>query len=144
MELPRMNAVLILHAAVTFYMVGVIWFVQLVHYPLFHRVGEDGFIAYERSHMQRTGWVVAGPMLMELLLAGMIVWQSAGILSWVGMVLVLFIWLTTGVFQVPAHRRLASGFDSRTYRRLVNTNWLRTVAWSARGIIAVLLLADLA
>ena len=144
METPLINQVLILHAAVTSYMVGVIWFVQIVHYPLFDQTGKEGFAAYERSHMQRTGWVVAGPMLVELLLAGLLLWQADGTLSRIGFALVLFIWLTTGVFQVPAHRRLAAGFDPHTHRRLVLTNWLRTVAWSVRGVIAMLLMVDLA
>lgn len=30
---------LLVHAAVTLYMTGVIWFVQVVHYPLFSCVG---------------------------------------------------------------------------------------------------------
>ena len=50
--------VLYLHAASTLSMVGLIWFVQVVHYPLFARV-EQGFIAYEQIHQQRTTWVVA-------------------------------------------------------------------------------------
>ncbi len=33
---------LILHAGATLYMAGVIWFVQIVHYPLFSRVGQPG------------------------------------------------------------------------------------------------------
>ena len=33
---------LLLHAAATLFMTGLIWFVQVVHYPLFARVGEDG------------------------------------------------------------------------------------------------------
>lgn len=34
------------HLAATFYMVGVIWFVQIVHYPLLEKVGTDRFSTY--------------------------------------------------------------------------------------------------
>ena len=30
---------LLLHAGATFFMCGLIWFVQIVHYPLFAQVG---------------------------------------------------------------------------------------------------------
>ena len=43
--------------------------------------------------------------------------------------------------QVPCHSRLAQGFDEPTWRRLVATNWIRTVAWSARMPLALMLLA---
>lgn len=37
MELP--GALLLVHAAATWAMVGLVWFVQVVHYPLFAQVG---------------------------------------------------------------------------------------------------------
>ena len=131
---------LLLHAATTLFMVGVIWFVQVVHYPLFSRVGEAAFPEYERHHARRTGWVVAMPMLLELGTATATVWCLGGALPWCGLGLLAVAWVSTGLWQVPAHRRLAGGFDAVTHRRLVRTNWVRTVAWSARGIIACALI----
>ncbi|MBM4195260.1 MAG: hypothetical protein FJ202_12930 [Gemmatimonadetes bacterium] len=76
---------LLLHAAMTLFMVGVIWFVQVVHYPLFSRVGEAAFPEYGRHHVRRTGWVVGLPMLVELGAAIAIVWCLGGVLAWWGM-----------------------------------------------------------
>ena len=56
-----MELLLLAHAGTTLFMVGLVWFVQVVHYPLFGRVGEDEFVAYSRL----TGWVVGPPMLLE-------------------------------------------------------------------------------
>lgn len=134
-------ALLLLHAAATLYMAGLIWFVQLVHYPLFGAVGREGFAAYERAHTRLTGWVVTPPMLVELATAlGLVVWRPAAPLVWIGLALVVAIWISTAVLQLPAHRRLLAGFDAGVHRRLVRSNWLRTAAWTARGALALWLL----
>ena len=132
---------LIVHAAVTLYMTGVIWFVQIVHYPLFSRVGQPGFSEYEREHVRRTGWVVAGPMLAELVSAVAVVWVFGGLLAWIGLALSGVIWMSTWIWQVPAHRRLEAGFDAVAHRRLTRTNWVRAAAWTVRSVIALALAA---
>jgi hypothetical protein len=43
--------------------------------------------------------------------------------------------VTVGV-SVPCHRRLSAGYDDAVLDRLVRTNWYRTVAWSAGGVVA--------
>ena len=35
------------------------------------------------------------------------------------------------------HQRLLAGFDADVHARLVGTNWLRTFAWTARGVVAL-------
>jgi hypothetical protein len=56
--------VLLAHLAVTLFMLGVIWFVQVVHYPLFAKVGQEGFTLYSKAHSHLTGYVVGPPMLV--------------------------------------------------------------------------------
>ena len=46
-------------------MVGVIWFVQVVHYPLLAQFGSTQSVAVAEQHQQRTGYVVGLPMLVE-------------------------------------------------------------------------------
>lgn len=128
---------LISHAAATLYMTGVIWFVQIVHYPLFSRVGQPGSSEYAREHVRRTGRVVAGPMLAELASAVAVAWVVGGPLAWIGLALVGVIWTSTWIWQVPAHRRLEAGFDAAAHARLTRTNWVRVVAWTARSVIAL-------
>ena len=133
--------VVISHAAATLYMTGVIWFVQIVHYPLFSRVGQPGSSEYAREHVRRTGRVVAGPMLAELACAVAVAWVVGGPLAWIGLALVGVIWMSTWIWQVPAHRRLEAGFDAAAHARLTRTNWVRVVAWTARSVIALQLAA---
>ena len=135
--------VLLTHAFTTLAMVGLIWFVQIVHYPLMARVGEAQFQAYEHAHTARTTWVVAPLMLAELASAAMLVplmGREAMPLTVSGLLALGLIWGSTFLLQVPAHRRLLGGFDARAHRCLVGTNWVRTVLWSLRGVLSCLLL----
>jgi hypothetical protein len=134
------ESLVVVNAAATLFMTGVIWFVQIVHYPLFARVGAGVFSDHERDHAQRTSWVVGVPMLVELAAAIATAVVLGGALAWVGLALLAVIWSSTGLLQVPAHRRLQREFDAVTHRRLVATNWVRTVAWSTRAVSSVLLL----
>lgn len=134
----------ILHAVSTIAMFGLIWFVQLVHYPLFVQVGSDEFTAYEMQHQRRTTWVVAPLMCVEAITAAALMfWVPSGGPRWLaalGFALVACNWLITALVQVPCHRRLAAGYDATVARRLVRTNWVRTMAWTCRVPIAVALL----
>lgn len=130
------------HAFATIAMTGVIWFVQVVHYPLFAAVGAEQFLAFEARHVRRTTWVVAPLMLVELATTAALALAPAtrGPLTWSGIALLAVAWLSTAFLQVPLHRRLERGFDPDAARRLVATNWIRTVAWTARTAVALALL----
>ena len=80
---------LIAQLASTLPLVGLIWTIQLVHYPLFE--------------------------------------------------LVAIIWVSTALIQVPCHNRLVDGFHQPSHRRLVDSNWIRTIAWSLRGGVVVVM-----
>ena len=138
-----MLLILQVHAAATLFMTGLIWFVQVVHYPLFHRV-ENGFADYHRHHVQRTGWVVGPPMLIEAVSAGWIAVAPPGGVpreaAIAGILLLLAIWLSTALAQSPAHRRLSGGFDAPTIARLVRSNAVRTVGWTLRSVLALWML----
>ena len=123
----------------TLYMLGLIWFVQVVHYPLFSRVGADAFSGYESVHVTRTGPVVGPAMLIEaasaVSLALLPVAALPAPVAWLGLALVGIIWASTALLQVPCHTALGQGFDAATHRRLVRTNWIRTAAWTLRGAL---------
>jgi hypothetical protein len=135
------RVVFLSHAAATLYMTGLIWFVQIVHYPLMSAVGNEEFSAYERRHTSLTTWVVAPPMLLEAATAILLFWFRPVEVStwqvWCGAILLAVIWLSTALLQVPCHESLSNGFDAAMHRRLVSTNWIRTVSWSLRGLLVV-------
>jgi len=137
-----MMTLLIVHAAATWALVGAIWTVQLVHYPLFAQVDADAFPRYHAQHMWRMTCVVAPLATLEFATAALLVWQGARQPWLLGSFIPMAVsWLSTWFVQVPLHLRLASGFESATYRRLVKSNWWRTIAWSIRGICLIILLS---
>lgn len=147
MNLPTSATwLLAINVAATWYMVGLIWMVQVVHYKMFDRVGDDEFARYAIDHARLITPIVALPMLVELASAAALCWitppgMSRALLI-VGFGLVILIWLSTALLQVPAHERLAKGFDVVVYQRLVSTNWIRTVAWTIRGVMLFFLIVS--
>ena len=132
--------VLYVHAVTTLLMVGVIWVIQLVHYPLFELVGRENFVAYERSHTVRIGLIVIPTMLLEALTTMLLVLLDGQLLTICGAAILAVIWGSTALFQVPCHERLALRFEEAAWQRLVRTNWIRTFGWTTRGGIAIALL----
>lgn len=142
--LERMNQLLVVHAAATWFMVGLIWTIQVLHYPLFLKVGIREFVSYEQAHTKRTGALLAIPATIEVLTAGALVWLRP---ADVGLALVLVagtllaaIWVMTALVQVPLHRRLVASHDRAVIRSLVASNWWRTGAWSLRGLLVAWML----
>lgn len=143
-----MHWILLVNTFATLYMTGLIWFVQIVHYPLFAKVGEAQFPGYSRAHQTLTTLVVGPPMLLEALTAGLLVVarpaQIPAWMVWTGLLLVIIIWASTAALQVPAHGKLVAGFDASTGAFLVSSNWIRTVGWTARaGLVMLMLHASL-
>lgn len=145
--MPHQLIVLIplVHAAATWCMTGLIWFVQVVHYPLMGQVSSQEFPAYARAHQQRTTWVVAPLMLLEGSSTLAMFWLPSGEITatpmrWIALALLILIWISTFAVQVPLHQRLVLGFEQAIWRRLVTTNWVRTIAWTLRAMIALIFL----
>lgn len=135
---------LLVHASATWFMVGLIWFVQVVHYPLFASVGTEHFADYEVRHARFTTFVVGPTMLVELVCSLLLVIVDlaplGASLPWTSLALLIVIWLSTFFIQKPAHEKLATGFDLDVHAKLVSSNWLRALAWSIRGILSIWML----
>lgn len=133
--------VLVLNAALTLFLTGVIWVVQTAHYPLFGFLDDQRFPEAHAFHTSRIIPVVAPAMMVELVSALLLaISPPNGVpqpITLAGLVLVAIIWLSTFFIQVPVHTRLARRRSPADVRRLVLSNWTRTVAWSARSVLMV-------
>ena len=134
-----LSLLLLLNFAVAAYLVGLIWTVQLVHYPAFGLVPKAAWPAFHAAHTRRMSYVVLAPMVLELGLAGWLAWAGRAALpggaGWWSLVLVGLVWAVTFFISVPFHNRLEHGFDYVAIDGLTRTNWLRTLAWTARMVL---------
>lgn len=130
---------LLFHASCAWMMTGLVLFVQVVHYPLLTYVGREEFASYIRQHQAWTSWIVAPIMGLEAMTAGLLIaWFPDAMVSstfMTAVALLIVIWASTVFWQVPIHVKLTRGYQVDHVRNLVRSNWLRTIAWSARSLI---------
>jgi hypothetical protein len=138
------SLVVVIHAGSTVFLAGVIWTIQVVHYPLFARVGPAGFAAAMADHGRRITAVIVVPWALQ---GATTVWLLArppagvpSVLIWSAAALAALPVAVTLAASVPAHRELGDGFDPAVHARLLATNWLRTAAWTAHAAVAVAIL----
>lgn len=120
-------------------MMGLIWFVQVVHYPSFLKVNSETFQPFHSFHVFRTGFVVIPFMLAELV-SSIILSLGDFPLSYIhkiGLVLVMLAWLSTFAIQVQIHRKISADANTTELSKLVKTNWLRTLLWSLKALVTL-------
>ena len=133
------NWILGIHILVSFYMFGLIWFVQVVHYPLFRKVGQADWLEYEKAHTHFTSFVTAPIMIIELGTAALLWWWSdPNLPQWwllTNFILVVALWLSTFMIQVPLHNQLLKAHAEKAIQKLVHSNWIRTVIWTVKAVV---------
>ena len=131
-------------------MVGLIWTIHTVHYPLFAHVGESTYVAFQSQHVDRIGkllflpWLTEGITLLAVLVLAFFGNQRnlrlPAFLNGVGMAIALII---SGFWSAPAHGDLADGFNAAVHDRLVTANLVRSLAWTLCGVSAIWIVARL-
>lgn len=120
-------------------LVGLIWTIQLVHYPAFRYVDRDQFVNFHKMHTLRITLFVAPVMVVELMAALYLLF----VMSFSGQqlllsLLVLGTWLSTFFLSVPQHNILAQGKDEKRILKLIQYNWVRTTLWTLKLIFLLL------
>ncbi|MGY6499444.1 MAG: hypothetical protein ACXIVQ_00895 [Acidimicrobiales bacterium] len=117
---------LVLGAAATWGMVGVIWMVQLVQYPMLAGHPPETATAAMADHQRRISWVVGPLMAVEGVTALVLLVERPEIMgsveAWAAATLLGIALLSTALVQVPLHSRLAEAHDIETAQRLVLTS----------------------
>jgi hypothetical protein len=135
--MPR--ALLAANLATALLLTGLIWTIQLVHYPLFEKADRARFADFEAEHSMRITWLVGPLMLAELAAAALLAFRPPDrvppLAAWFLLLLLGLIWASTLFLQVPRHAELAHGFSPAAHHALVLSNWIRTAAWTARSAI---------
>ena len=131
------NFVLLGHLIFTSIMTGVIWVIQIVHYPSFHFIEKELYTAFQKFHMNKISIIVIPIMLAELI-TGMMLFldkSSKSPLLVISFVILVLIWLITGVFFSKAHNELMTGYQELVVNQLVAINWIRTLLWTLRLLL---------
>ncbi len=156
-----MSPILLSNLLITSFLVGLIWFVQVVHYPIFKEVGKQNFHNFHSAHTTLTGKIVILPMLIELGLSFWLVWEGYEVdytlqnnyvgesirnrmsnfysFSSIALVFTILVWILTAWIFVPLHGKLSKGYNIKTIEKLVFRNWFRTFFWSLRLILLIYL-----
>jgi hypothetical protein len=126
-----------LHLFSTLLMTGVVWFVQLVHYPSFRFVADEKGSEAARFHQRKTGLLVIPLMLIEMG-TGILLMSSSWVTQYgnyliINLGLLFLVWGVTFLKMVPLHRKLAEQISEETVSALISINWIRTVLWTARA-----------
>jgi hypothetical protein len=135
-RLPEMASALCIHLASTWMLVGLIWVIQIVSYPQFLRVGRMEFTDFHFAHCWRIGLLITPLIGIEAITAASLLYHRHR--EWPFLIsagLIPVNWLSTTLWQAPMHVKLMSGFNAAIIRRLILSNWLRTLSWTARGFL---------
>jgi hypothetical protein len=143
---PAHTIIFLGYLATSGYNAGVLWAMQLMHYPLYTLVGEGDFVRYISANNQRAVPTAIIPAVLNIIFSGLLLWRRPGAVPQAGAVVALA--LSLGVlaaslaWQAGIHTKLAhDGKSPRLIRQLVSTNWVRTALDTLQLLLALWMVA---
>lgn len=130
----------LVHAAAVFALFGLIWTIQLVHYPMFKYVEAPHWPRFHGLHSRNITFVVFPLMLIELLTALQLFVKESTSTNLIFVVCAGLTWLLTILLFVPLHGKVSNRPLPNIFDKLVAYNWTRVLAWT---ICAAATFADL-
>ncbi len=128
-----MITILLLQVVTCAIMTGIIWIVQVVHYPTFNYLSASEFPAFHRFHEKYTSYIVIPVMTVELSTSlTTVTIEPNKFIHWLSLGCLLLIWICTFFISVPLHKLLSKGKNTHVIERLILTNWIRTALWNTR------------
>ena len=128
------------HVFCSLWMTSLIWVIQILHYPSFLFIDKNKNIAFSQFHQKRISLLVIPFMILELVsLVYLIIKFPLKIEYHVLGLLLGLIWISTFLLQVPCHHELSKG-NIIVIDKLIKTNWIRTIAWSIKTSLVIILL----
>ena len=140
-----MSFIFLFNLVLSFVAVGLIWTIQLVHYPSMRYISKDKFPAYHNFHSIRIS-ILAMPLMFGELVTSIMLWyqnfnNAIQTVFLINLIIVVLIWSSTFLIQVPLHNALSKEKNTEKISKLICTNWIRTILWTLRSILMILFLA---
>ncbi len=139
-----MSSILLINIFSAFFATGLIWTIQLVHYPSMRFVSRDKFELFHSFHQLRISIIAMPLMAIELITSIILFMQNieneSSLIFKINLIIVTLIWFSTIFIQVPLHQKLSKGKKNSLIDKLVLTNWFRTVLWTLKSILIIFFL----
>lgn len=136
-----MSYVLLINLFSTFAMTGIIWLIQVTHYPSFRYVEAKDWPQFHAFHSGSITLVVAPLMMAQLLSAISLLFSPLFLTNKyiliANLVLVSIVFIATAFVSVPVHNKMAQYFDSTLIESLILTNWIRTISWTINSVLLI-------
>lgn len=134
-----MTTLEILQLFVSSAILGVIWIVQLLLYPSFELYDRKIFQTAMKHHQKKISLIMAPLMISELFLILFFSFNHPSHKNISLLIMIALIWILTFTIFVPLHTKLLKfGYDQSFIKKLILTNWLRTILWTVTSIIIIL------
>ena len=117
-------------------MTGIIWLIQLLHYPSFLQIDKSLFFDFHAKHTNMMT-VLVGPIMIGELLLSLYLSQNFERFWLIQTSLAIILFALTFLVSVPIHNQLANGFDENLIRKLISTNWPRTIIWTIKAVLLI-------
>jgi len=134
--------VLIINLTAAAFLAGLMWFTQIVHYPLFTFIEKKSFIGYSIHQLKKTNYLFYIPMLVEGAFSILFMFDYPSTISSVVPFLCLCIstavWLVSFGKIAPLLDKLNDeGLDAEIVEQLVKLNRIRTICWTLKVLILI-------
>ncbi len=143
MDLP--HGFLLFCTLLACYNLGIVWFVQLVVYPLFGQVGAAEYVNYHKFYSSWIPIPVILPGFASFLLPIGLIFLHPNLIP-SGLILAnaafcLLSLFVTVALEIPRHSQLeTSGKQDDVIRELIFYNWPRTVGITGSACLSVMML----
>jgi asparagine N-glycosylation enzyme membrane subunit Stt3 len=136
------QSILILFIGFSLYNMGYMMSSQMQHFALYPLVEPQGFTKYMRQNNKLAVIPAVVPGFICLLLSIILFFlKPASVPNWytyLGLGMNLIVIVSTIIWQRSLHIELAeTGFDAAKIQLLLNTNWIRTIAYIIQGIASL-------
>ena len=123
-----------IHLIATSMMVAIIWIVQILHYPTFLFIDKKQYTGFQQFHMNKISYIIIPIMAVELFtgLGILFIIQKQQIPFYVSLVILILIWVITGLLFTKYHSDLSKKYNKETILQLIQFNWIRTLLWTIR------------
>ncbi|NJL54441.1 hypothetical protein HC928_04045 [bacterium] len=139
------HGLLLFYTILICYNLGAIWFVQIVVYPLFAKVGSEDYVTYHKFYTSQIPLPVILPGFACFLLPIAIIFlRPESVSLWLAIANatcgLLGLWVTVAL-EIPRHAQLEKGGKQpAVIQELIHYNWPRTLSISGSAIFTVAML----